>query len=135
MGTSKPIFPGTIKACRENALQLTIRILGPGDREVLSRVAPGVFDHAVQDALAEEFLRDPRHHLVVALDGDLVVGMVSAIHYVHPDKRPELWINEVGVAGSHREQGVASRLLEAMLDVGRQCGCHEAWVLTDRGNA
>jgi ribosomal protein S18 acetylase RimI-like enzyme len=55
---------------------------------------------------------------------------------VHPDKpRPELWINEVGVAPSHQRQGLARKLLDAVLDVGREKNCTEAWVLTDRENA
>jgi ribosomal protein S18 acetylase RimI-like enzyme len=60
---------------------------------------------------------------------------VSAVLYVHPDKsRPELWINEVGVAPSHQRQGLARQLLAAVLDVGREKDCSEAWVLTDRAN-
>jgi ribosomal protein S18 acetylase RimI-like enzyme len=55
--------------------------------------------------------------------------------YVHPDKpRPELWINEVGVASSHHRQGLARQLMELILDFGRENGCGEAWVLTDREN-
>ena len=29
------------------------------------------------------------------MDGVALVGFVSAVDYVHPDKRPQLWINEV----------------------------------------
>jgi ribosomal protein S18 acetylase RimI-like enzyme len=65
----------------------------------------------------------------------LVVGFVSALHYAHPDKpRPELWINEVGVAPTHQGRGVGSDLLRSMLEAGRRNGCGEAWVLTDRSN-
>ena len=53
-----------------------------------------------------EFLADSRHHLAVAVDEGRVVGMASAVHYVHPDKPPELWINEVGVAPTHRGLGI-----------------------------
>ena len=53
---------------------------------------------------------------------------------MHPDKPAELWINEVGVAPSHRNRGIAKRLLSAVLNVGVQLGCRVAWVLTDRGN-
>ena len=43
---------------------------------------------------------------------------LSAVHYVHPDKlRPELWINEVGVAASHRRRGLGTRLLLAVFAV------------------
>lgn len=61
--------------------------------------------------------------------------MASAVHYLHPDKPPELWINEVGVAPTHQNAGIARRLIAALLDRGRELGCREAWVLTDQGNA
>jgi aminoglycoside 6'-N-acetyltransferase I len=111
-----------------------VRLLGPGDGAVLARVAPGVFDNPVHPRWSAEFLADPRHHLAVAVDEGMVVGMASAVHYVHPDKAPELWINEVGVAPTHHNRGIARRLLAALFDRGRELGCGQAWVLTDRGN-
>lgn len=111
-----------------------IRVLGPGDLAVLDRVADDVFDGPVQRELAREFLEDPRHHLAVAIDEGVVVGMASAVHYVHPDKPAELWINEVGVAETHLRKGIASRLLGAIFQLGRKLGCATAWVLTDRDN-
>lgn len=111
-----------------------IKVLGAGDGAVLQQVAQGVFDHPVDPARSNEFLNDPRHHLAVALDVGCVIGMASAVHYVHPDKQPELWINEVGVAPTHRRQGLAERLIDALLEVGRTLDCREAWVLTHRSN-
>jgi ribosomal protein S18 acetylase RimI-like enzyme len=111
-----------------------IRVLGQDDRAVLDHVAPDVFDHAVDARWTAEFLSDSRHHLAVALDGNLVVGFVSAVHYLHPDKPPELWINEVGVAPSHHRQGLGRCLLSAMLDHGAALGCVQAWVLTSPTN-
>ena len=108
-----------------------IRLLGPGDADVLRRVAPDVFDHAVDPRWSRDFFADARHHLIVALDGDTVVGMITALDYVHPDKAPQLWINEVGVAPSHQRQGIARRLLDAMLAHGRTLGCTEAWLGTE----
>ncbi len=113
---------------------LDCRILGADEGDVLSRVADGVFDGPVRPELANAFLGDDRHHLAVAIDGRIVVGMASALHYVHPDKPAELWINEVGVAPSHRRRGIARRLLEALFARGRSLGCREAWVLTKRDN-
>jgi ribosomal protein S18 acetylase RimI-like enzyme len=112
-----------------------VKLLGPGDDALLSRVAGGVFDDAVRADMTAEFLADPRHHLAVAVDEGVVVGFASAVRYVHPDKAPELWINEVGVAPSHQQRGIAKAVLRALLDLGRSRGCVNAWVLTDRGNA
>jgi len=111
-----------------------IRLLASGDAPVLERVAPGVFDEPVQQRWTQEFLADARHHLIVALDEGLVVGMVSALHYVHPDKAPQLWINEIGVAPSHVRRGIGRQLLDAMLAHGRTLGCTEAWLGTEATN-
>jgi ribosomal protein S18 acetylase RimI-like enzyme len=113
---------------------LDIRHLGPDDETVLRRVAVGVFDHDVDPALVAEFLKDSRHHLVVAIEDGTVVGFASGVHYVHPDKPAELWINEVGVAPSHQRQGLGKRLLQALFGRGRELGCRDAWVLTSPAN-
>ena len=116
------------------AQRFTIRVLGPGDASVLDRVAPGVFDHDVDPGWTAEFFADPRHHLAVALDDDVVEGMASAVHSVHPDKPPELWVSEVGVAPTHHRRGISRGLLQALFARGRELGCREAWVLTEEEN-
>jgi ribosomal protein S18 acetylase RimI-like enzyme len=114
---------------------LEILLLGPADAPVLDRLAPGVFDHDVRPAWRDEFLADTRHHLVVARDDGVVVGMASGVHYVHPDKAPQLFINEVGVAPTHREQGLGRRMIARLVERATELGCTEAWVLTDSDNA
>ena len=111
-----------------------IRLLDWSDRAVLDRVASDVFDHAVDPRSLAEFLGDPRHHLVVAVDRGQVVGFASGVHYVHPDKPSELWINEVGVAPGHQGRGIGKAVVHTLLEHGRRLGCREAWVLTDRSN-
>jgi aminoglycoside 6'-N-acetyltransferase I len=80
-------------------------------------------------------MADPRHHLAVAIDAGTVVGMASAVHYVHPDKPTELWINEVGVAPTHHRRGIGRQLVAALLKRGQELSCAQAWVLTDVENA
>ena len=111
-----------------------IRLLGSADASVLNNVASGVFDNAIDTRWTSEFLADPRHHIAVALQGEQVVGMASAVHYVHPDKPPELWVNEVGVAPSYQGMGIGKRLLAALFAHGRSLGCAEAWVGTEESN-
>jgi aminoglycoside 6'-N-acetyltransferase I len=112
-----------------------IKLLGPNDLEVLSNVAPEVFDDPIDFTTALDFLHDPRHRLMVVMDETLVVGFISAVIYLHPDKsKPELWINEVGIAPTHRGRGIGKMLLQRMLESAQQAGCGEAWVLTERNN-
>jgi ribosomal protein S18 acetylase RimI-like enzyme len=116
-------------------MTVEIKILGPGDEALLARVADDVFDDAVDVQATATFLNDPRHHIAVATDEGVVVGFASGVHYLHPDKpRPELFVNEVGVAESHRGRGLGKAVLAALLDHGQTLGCAQAWVLTSRDN-
>jgi ribosomal protein S18 acetylase RimI-like enzyme len=115
-------------------MPITVRLLGPDEASVLDNVDDDVFDRAIDPRLCAEFFADPRHHLVVALDHDLVVGMASGVHYVHPDKPPQLFINEVAVASTHHNQGIGRRLVATLVAHGEAIGCNEAWVLTSPDN-
>jgi ribosomal protein S18 acetylase RimI-like enzyme len=112
----------------------SIRLLGPSDAAVFQNVASGVFDNAIDSRWTSEFLADPRHHMVVALHAEQVIGMASAVHYVHPDKPPELWVNEIGVAPSYQGMGIGKRLLAALFAHGQSLGCTEAWLGTSESN-
>jgi aminoglycoside 6'-N-acetyltransferase I len=112
----------------------TVKVLSSSDLSLLMNAAEDVFDNPVDESYAREFLADPRHHIVVALIDDAVIGFASAVHYIHPDKPPELWINEVGVAAAHQGKGVGKAMMVEMLRLGRRFGCANAWVLTDKNN-
>lgn len=60
--------------------------------------------------------------------------MASGVHYVHPDKPPELWVNEVGVSPAYQGRGLGKQLLECLFARGRELGCAEAWVGTEESN-
>jgi ribosomal protein S18 acetylase RimI-like enzyme len=115
-------------------MAVQVRVLGPDDEHVLMNVAADVFDAPIDPRLTREFLHDPRHHIVVSIDESVVVGFASAVHYLHPDKAPQLWINEVAVAPSHQRRGLGHTMLRILFDVGRTHRCTMAWVLTDRTN-
>jgi aminoglycoside 6'-N-acetyltransferase I len=116
-------------------MPIDIRILRPGDEAVLANVADEVFDDAVEPRAAAAFLTDPRHHIAVAIDAGTVVGFASGVHHFHPDKpAPALFVDEVGVAPSHRGRGLGKAVLMALLQHARELGCAQAWVLTERDN-
>ena len=93
---------------------LSIRRLGLADLPLLL-AARDVFDHAVQPVLAQRFLAHPDHHLVGAVENGRLLGIVSAVTYLHPDKPLECWINEIGVAASQQRRGIGRQLVQAML--------------------
>ncbi|HEY5729324.1 MAG TPA: GNAT family N-acetyltransferase [Anaerolineales bacterium] len=117
------------------AEQLIVKVLSEPDLALLLNAADDVFDNPVDERHATEFLNDPRHHIVAAIDNDIIIGFASAVHYIHPDKTPELWVNEVGVATSHQNRGIGKAIMKEMLRLGHELGCNTAWVLTDKENA
>lgn len=115
-------------------MSIEVRLLASHEAAVLGRRARGVFDNEVDPLLSAEFFADPRHHLAVAIEDGVVVGMASAVHYVHPDKPAQLFINEVGVAPSHQGRGFGRQLVDVLVRLATDLRCTEAWVLTDRTN-
>jgi aminoglycoside 6'-N-acetyltransferase I len=111
-----------------------VTLLSAPDVSVLDRVEPDVFDFPVQRAFAEQYLSTPGNLLAVATVSGVVIGMASAIAYVHPDKPRQLFINEVGVAERVQGQGIGTRLINALLEHARTSGCSEAWVATELNN-
>jgi GNAT superfamily N-acetyltransferase len=109
-------------------------MLGPADIELLANPHDDVFDDVVVPALAAEFLNDPRHHLAAAIADGRIIGFASGVHFVHPDKPAQMFINEVGVAEPWQRRGIGKAVMAALVDRARAVGCHEAWVLTDDDN-
>jgi aminoglycoside 6'-N-acetyltransferase I len=60
--------------------------------------------------------------------------MASGVHYLHPDKAPQLFINEVAVAATQAGQGIGRKLVSTLVEHGRTVGADEAWVLTSPTN-
>jgi len=113
---------------------ITIKVLSESDLPLLMNAAGNVFDNPVNKKFAGEFLSNLHHHMVAAIADDVMVGFASAVRYIHPDKPPELWINEVGVASSHQNQGIGKAMMREMLKLGRSLECKIAWVLTEQEN-
>lgn len=110
---------------------ITFRRLGPDDAGLIATVSSELFDQRPVEDLVGEFLADPRHHLIAALDGVTMVGFVSGVHYIHPDKPAEMFINEIGVVQSHRRRGIGKRLLGEVLRLAGELGCTNGWVLAE----
>jgi hypothetical protein len=58
------------------------------------------FDYDVLLDETRRFLLDERHHLLLRYVDDRPAGFVSAVEVFHPDKRAELFLNEIGVEHS-----------------------------------
>lgn len=112
----------------------TLIELTTDNQSALDQIAEGVFDHPLIPEQLEAFLSCPRHTMAIAIHDGLVVGMASAVEYFHPDKKPQLWINEVAVAPDFQNRQIGRRLVRFIIDIGRSRGCVAAWLGTDVNN-
>jgi ribosomal protein S18 acetylase RimI-like enzyme len=115
-------------------MAIELKRMQPGDELEFSEIAPEVFDHPIHPAHLETYLLEPGHLMILAFDDDLVVGQCAAVIHRHPDQVAELYVDEVGTASTHRHQGIATRMVEAMFNWGRELGCREAWLGTELDN-
>ena len=102
---------------------------------LLASAADEVFDHPVREDMTKRFIDDPGHTMFLALEAGVVVGFVSSVDYLHPDKPTQRWINEVSVAPTHRRRGIGTRLLSAVCDDATHVGCEQIWLATEHDNA
>jgi ribosomal protein S18 acetylase RimI-like enzyme len=115
-------------------MTIIARRMQAGDEAAFQRVAPDVFDEPVHPDRLHDYLRSPGHIMVLAFEGDLVVGQCAGVLHRHPDKPTELYIDEVGTASTHLRQGIARLMMDELFAWGRELGCVEAWLGTETDN-
>jgi ribosomal protein S18 acetylase RimI-like enzyme len=102
----------------------------------VAAAAAGLFDHPIHTRATTAFLADERHHLLIGYAGDRPAGFVTAVELLHPDKpQPEMFLYELGVDPAYRRHGVATALMERLVELCHERGCGEMFVLTDEDNA
>ena len=111
-----------------------VRRMAAGDEAAFHKVAADVFDEPVHPERLAAYLREPGHIMVLAFDGDLVVGQCAGVIHRHPDKPTELYVDEVGTATSHLRRGIARLMMDELFAWGRELGCTEAWLGTETDN-
>ncbi len=113
---------------------IEIRALGPEDAAVLENVRPDTFDGPIIPKQLCAFLTSDLHRIVVALEGDLVIGMATGLTMLHPDKEPTFFINEVGVHDDYRRRGIGRRLTTVLMQIARAGGDVGVWLATGQDN-
>jgi aminoglycoside 6'-N-acetyltransferase I len=119
---------------KRNAGAIEIRRVRLGDEALFAKVAPEVFDTRIPKGRLAEYLADPNTVLLVALANGEVIAQAAAMITRHPSRPRELWIDEVGVTPKFQRQGVATALLQALLEIARSLKCRAAWVATENDN-
>jgi aminoglycoside 6'-N-acetyltransferase I len=94
-----------------------------------------VFDHEIAPHWLEPYLRAMDHALFVAVADGMVIGQARGVLHRQPDSACDLYIDNLGVAPSHKRQGVATALVEALIDWARASApCRSVWLATEHDN-
>jgi aminoglycoside 6'-N-acetyltransferase I len=101
---------------------------------LLDAIAQDVFDHAIAAERLDAFIAAPGHALFVAVDDREVVGHIRGIVHLQPDRASDLYIDNLGVSPVQQRQGIATRLIQALVAWGRAQGCTYVWVATEPNN-
>lgn len=60
-------------------MSITVRRIGTDDAAAFARIADGVFDQPIDPDRLRDYLATPGHLLVLAFDGDLIVGQCAGV--------------------------------------------------------
>ncbi|CAE7836037.1 htdZ [Symbiodinium microadriaticum] len=101
---------------------------------VLNNLDPDVFDEAITPDYLSAYLAQDNHRLMVAVVEGLVVGMVEGVLIHHPDKPISLYIDELGVSEDYHRRGIATALMNALFDWGKDRGAKDYWLGTETDN-
>jgi ribosomal protein S18 acetylase RimI-like enzyme len=115
-------------------MSIEIRRIKGDDEAAFHSIARDVFDEPVNPQRLKDYLFQPGHMMILAINDGEVVGQCAAVIHRHPDKVTELYIDEVGVGSDYRRQGIARRMMDDMFAWGRSLGCEESWVGTETDN-
>jgi ribosomal protein S18 acetylase RimI-like enzyme len=95
-----------------------------------------VHERACDPAALAEFLADPSRWMILAIEGERVVGSLNGHSLRHPHRRePQFLLYEIDVRAECRRRGVGRALVEAFLAGARRAGAFEVWVPTNASNA
>ena len=111
-------------------IDLAIRLMGVESEHIVLG-AKGLFDNPARQDQARAFLASDRDYLWFAFLDGTPVGFVSATVVLHPDKPPHLFVNELATHEAQRRKGIATRLIETVLEFGKRNGAWPVWLAAE----
>ncbi len=124
---------------------MAVIALNPDDLG-LFRQAMALFGRAFEDAesyqgappsddYVRSYLGNPGNILLVATEGEAVVGALAAyVLQKFEQARSEIYIYDLGVEEAHRRMGIATALIEQLKSVARERGAYVIYVQADYGD-
>ena len=115
-------------------MAIVIHSVTVDNADLLARVAEEVFDREIIPDRLGAFLAAPGHVMFVAVDDQEVVGQIRGMVHLQPDRASDLYIDNLGVAPSHKRRGIATMLIAALIAWAKAQGCISVWLATETDN-
>jgi ribosomal protein S18 acetylase RimI-like enzyme len=115
----------------------TILRAGQADTRLASEAVVGVHERTPCDEAAlADFLSDPANYLLLAVEGDRVVGSLNgyALRPLHR-REQQFLLYEIDVRPECQNRGIGTALVGKFIAEARAAGAFEVWVLTNQSNA
>jgi|KBSMisStaDraftv2_1062788.scaffolds.fasta_scaffold437553_2 GNAT superfamily N-acetyltransferase len=112
---------------------MDIRLLGPGDEDLLIRCVGMIEEAVLRPARAAEHLADPTLVAVAAVEDGAPVGFIygfALARFEHTD----LFIYSVDVEEAHWRRGIGRAMMERLRALVRERGWAGMYVFTNAGN-
>ena len=103
-------------------MQAEIKLLSPGDEALLTSYDADAFDYEITPELLRAYLAAPLHKMTIAIVDGVAVGQARAVLHFQP------------VGDGFKRQGLATRMIQALLAWGRENGATSMWVATEIDN-
>lgn len=125
--------------CVKGSVIVEVRRLEPQDGDLgvtAIRVLKAPDGYPVPSAAyLSQFLSRSENVLIVALDADMPVGYLVAYLLDRVDRDQQMmFFYEIGVAESHRRQGIGKRMIAELKAICRSTNVLKMWVPTGRSN-
>lgn len=106
-------------------------------RQAIAEVnlATSHFTGALDDAALVKFLAEPRHYLLIAMEGKKVAGSLYGYALRQPYRRElQFFLYAIDVRPEHRKRGIGTALVNRFIREAKRAGASEVWVLTNESN-
>ena len=113
-----------------------IRLVQPRDLlpllELYTHLNADGIPGTLPEALWQEILADPNHHIVVAEEGGLLVStcVLVIVPNLTRGQRPYALIENVVTHADYRRRGYASAVLHFAREIARERGCYKLMLMT-----
>ncbi|MGB1016477.1 MAG: GNAT family N-acetyltransferase [Nannocystaceae bacterium] len=93
-----------------------------------------IFDEPVRPARVAAYVAQSNHILLLAIREGQAVGQILGVIHHHPDKASELYIDDLAVDPAFQRQGIATQLINRLVDEGVRAGAETVWVAAEPDN-